>query len=93
MNEILKHRLHFKKGEEMERNWVYRRKPASDQVRFTEKVTTVTDSEYKLPLFQKRAWLTLLSRVWQTSHFETDNPEFPSFQGYSEFSLNLLSET
>jgi len=24
----------------------------------------VTDSEYKLPLFQKRTWLTLLSRVW-----------------------------
>ncbi len=36
---------------------------------------------YKLPLFLKWAWLTLLSRVRQTSHFETENPEFPSFQG------------
>ncbi len=57
-------------------------------------VTTVTDSEYKLPLFQKRAWLTLLSRVWQTSHLEMENPvSLISGLTYSEFSLNLLSET
>ncbi len=78
MTAVLKYRLRFKKREEMESNWVYRRKPAPDQVRFT--VLTVTDSAYKFPLFQKRAWLTLLSRVWQTSHFEMENPEFPSFQ-------------
>ncbi len=63
---------------EFARPWT---KLAPDQVRFTEKVTTVTVSEYKLPLFQKCAWLTLLSRVWETSHFEMENPEFPSFQG------------
>ncbi len=57
-------------------------------------VTTVADSEYKLPLFQKRAWLTLLSRVWQTSHLEMENPvSLISGLTYSEFSLNLLSET
>ncbi len=32
INEVLKHRLHFKKGEETKINsWVYRRKPAPDQ--------------------------------------------------------------
>ena len=31
-----------------------RRKPAPDQVRFTDSVTIVTDSEVKLPLFLKR---------------------------------------
>ncbi len=37
--------------EETEKLELYRRKPAPDQVSFTDSVTVVTDSELKLPLF------------------------------------------
>ena len=42
---------------------VSQRKPAPDQVRFTECVAIVTDSELQLPLFVKWAGVTPLSLV------------------------------
>ncbi len=57
------------------------RKPANNQVSFTDSVTIATDSELELPLFVKRAGVTPLSQVWLSSLYEMENPEFLSFQG------------
>jgi len=54
MNEVFKHRFHFKKKGETEINSRFTEEILL-QVRFTELVTMATDSEYKLPLFQKQA--------------------------------------
>ncbi len=89
MTAVLKYRLRFKKREETESNWVYRRKPAPDHVRFT--VLTVTDSASlseggltypafpgltNLPFWNRKPRVSLISGL-----------------KYSEFSLNLVSET
>ncbi len=47
MNMVFKLRYHYKKGKETEKTLL--------PTRLGSLVTTVTDSEYNLPLFQKRA--------------------------------------
>ena len=63
MNEEIKWRVWLKEGGDREKLEVYLKKPVRDQVRFIESVTTVTDRELKLPLFQKQARVTPLSLV------------------------------
>ena len=53
MNEEIKWRVCLKEGGDREKLEVYWEKPGPDQVRFIESVTTVTDQEFKLPLFLK----------------------------------------
>ena len=81
MNEEIKYRVWLKGGGDREKLEVHWRKPGPDQVMFTESVAIVTDTEVKLPLSVKQAGVTPLSLVWLTSLCETENSEFPSFQG------------
>ncbi len=80
MIKVFKHRLRFKTGEETERNSGISKENLLP-TRWSSLNYYSNLLEYKLPLFQKRPWLTLLSQVWQTSHLEKENPEFPAFQG------------
>ncbi len=79
MMEEMKQRFwHFKTKETHTRHvW---REPAPDQVRITDSVTIVTNLEFKLPLFLKKAEVTRLSLVWLTSFSETES-DFQLFQG------------
>lgn len=45
----------------------------------SQRFTIATDSEFKLPLFVKRAGVTPLSHVWLITLYEMKNPD--SFQG------------
>ena len=79
-NEEIKYREWLTEGGDREKLEVHWEKPGTDQVRFIESVTMVTDRELKLPLSVKQARVTPLSLVSVTSLCETENSEFPSFQ-------------